>query len=160
MVFVVKWEKMKKKDYIKIATTKKEMSQIFEENGRVIPYTNLNVNKQNSAELTSIKGGKKIVIVGKSKGKGFAGTVKRWGFRAGPRTHGQDKHRSPGSIGTQGQGRVIPGRKMAGRMGGKRVTLKTKILDFNKDTNSIMVKGAVPGHKNAQVTVYIEATQK
>ena len=94
------------------------------------------------------KKGDVIAITGTSKGKGFAGVVKRWGFHGGPRTHGQsDRERAPGSIG-QGTtpGRVLKGKKMAGRMGGDRVTVKNLIVvDVDKEAGLIAVSGPVPG---------------
>lgn len=89
-----------------------------------------------------------IQVTGTSKGKGFAGVVKRWGFAGGPRTHGQsDRERAPGSIGqTTTPGRVLKGKKMAGRMGGERVTLKNlQIVAVNPETNEVEISGAVPG---------------
>jgi len=89
-----------------------------------------------------------ITITGTSKGKGFAGVVKRWGFAGGPRTHGQsDRPRSPGSIG-QGTtpGRVHKGKKMAGRMGGETVTVKSiKVISIDPEKNEMAVLGPVPG---------------
>jgi len=94
------------------------------------------------------KKGDVVSVSGTSKGKGFAGVVKRWRFGGGPRTHGQsDRTRAPGSIG-QGTtpGRVLKGKKMAGRMGGDRVTVKNLIVvEINKDDGMIAVSGPVPG---------------
>jgi large subunit ribosomal protein L3 len=94
--------------------------------------------------------GDEIQMTGISKGKGFTGVVKRWGFAGGPRTHGQsDRERAPGSIGqTTTPGRVIKGKKMAGRAGGKKITLKKlHIMAVNKEKNQILVKGSIPGAK-------------
>ena len=89
-----------------------------------------------------------ITVTGTSKGKGFAGVVKRWGFGGGPRTHGQsDRPRSPGSIG-QGTtpGRVHKGKKMAGRMGGDTVTVKSiRVISIDAEKNEMAVLGPVPG---------------
>lgn len=92
--------------------------------------------------------GDKVTITGTSKGKGFAGVVKRHGFAGGPRTHGQsDRERSPGSIGqTTTPGRVYRGKRMAGRMGTDRVTLKRlKVVAIDQDKNILTVQGLVPG---------------
>ncbi|OGK12892.1 50S ribosomal protein L3 [Candidatus Roizmanbacteria bacterium RIFCSPHIGHO2_02_FULL_37_15] len=92
------------------------------------------------------KKGDLIDISGISKGKGFQGVVKRHGFAGGPRTHGQsDRERAPGSIGqTTTPGRVFKGKRMAGRMGGKRATVKKlQIVDVKDD--GLVVKGLVPG---------------
>lgn len=92
--------------------------------------------------------GDKITISGISKGKGFAGVVKRWHFAGGPKTHGQsDRERAPGSIG-QGTdpGRVHKGKKMAGRMGGETVTIKNlKVVSIDPEKDEIRVSGPVPG---------------
>lgn len=89
-----------------------------------------------------------IRVTGTSKGKGFAGVVKRYRFKGGPRTHGQsDRERAPGSIGqTTTPGRVFKGKRMAGRMGQDKVTIKNlQIISLNTQTGEIEVKGAVPG---------------
>lgn len=89
-----------------------------------------------------------IAVVGTSKGKGFAGVVKRWHFAGGPRTHGQsDRERAPGSIGqTTTPGRVFKGKHMAGRMGTERVTLKNlQVVSVSPETNEIGISGPVPG---------------
>ncbi len=92
-----------------------------------------------------------------TKGKGFQGVVKRHGFAGGPRTHGQrHSEREPGSIGGGGRdgGRVAKGMRMAGRMGGDRVTIKgLKLVKIDKEANQIYVFGAVPGRKGTVVEV-------
>lgn len=88
----------------------------------------------------------KIIISGTSKGKGFAGVIKRHGFARGPETHGSDHHRKPGSIGSMFPQRVVKGRKMPGHLGVERVTVKgSKIVKVIPETNIIMVKGPIPG---------------
>jgi large subunit ribosomal protein L3 len=91
-----------------------------------------------------------------TKGKGFAGVVKRHGFAGGPKTHGQsDRHRAPGSIGaTTTPGRVFKGMRMAGQMGNKRRTVQNlTVIDVMPERNLLLVKGAVPGAKNGIVVV-------
>ena len=100
-----------------------------------------------SIEVDTFKVGDFVSIRGKTIGKGFSGTVKRHNFTRGPMTHGSKNHREPGSIG-QGTtpGRVYPGKKMAGRLGGKYTTIKNlEVIHINKDNNLLVVKGAVPG---------------
>lgn len=103
-----------------------------------------------------LKAGDIISVTSTSKGKGFAGVVKRWKFKGGPKTHGQsNRDRSPGSIG-QGTtpGRVWKGKKMAGRMGGKTVTVKNLyIISADKDKNEILVSGSIPGPRGSVVTI-------
>jgi len=92
---------------------------------------------------------------GISKGKGFQGVVKRHGFHGGPRTHGQ-KHseREPGSIGGGLRTRIPKGMKMAGRMGSNRITVKNlKVLEVDKENNTMLVSGAVPGRKGSLVEI-------
>jgi large subunit ribosomal protein L3 len=86
-------------------------------------------------------------VTGTSKGRGFTGTVKRWGFRIGPMSHGSMSHRAPGSIGASATpSRVIKGKKMPGRMGNARVTVKNlEVIDVRPEDNLLLVKGAVPG---------------
>lgn len=100
--------------------------------------------------------GEKVTIQGISKGKGFAGTVKRYNFKGGPKTHGQsDRHRAPGSIGAgSSPGRVWKGTKMSGHMGDEKVTQKgLKIVKIDQENNLIEVKGSVPGSNTKNVIV-------
>ncbi len=99
--------------------------------------------------------GDTVIVSAVSKGKGFQGVVKRHGFAGGRRTHGQ-KHseREPGSIGATGFKRVIKGLRMAGRMGGDRITVKNlTILQVNPAENLLLVKGAIPGRPGTLVEV-------
>jgi large subunit ribosomal protein L3 len=91
--------------------------------------------------------GEKIKITGLSKGRGFTGVMKRWGFHGGRSTHGCTVHRLPGSIGSATYpGRVYPGHKMAGRMGVDQITVRNiEVIDVRLDYGVILVKGAVPG---------------
>ncbi|WP_448383251.1 50S ribosomal protein L3 [Desulfosoma sp.] len=94
--------------------------------------------------------GDRVDVTGISKGKGFAGTVKRWGFSRGPVTHGCKNIREPGSTGCATfPGRVIKGKKMAGQKGNKRATvLNLRIVDVRPEENLLLIKGAVPGGIN------------
>lgn len=100
--------------------------------------------------------GERVDVIGTSKGKGFAGVMKRHGFRGGPRTHGQsDRARAPGSIGPgTTPGRVFKGTRMAGRMGGDRVTVKSlEVIQADRERNLLVVKGSVPGANGSIVMV-------
>jgi large subunit ribosomal protein L3 len=103
--------------------------------------------------------GEKVKVSGVSHGKGFAGTIKRHKFHRGPKTHGSHNIRKPGSIGASATpSRVFKGIKMAGRLGGKRVTqLGLVIHQVDAERNLLLVKGAVPGPKNAFVEVREQA---
>jgi len=99
--------------------------------------------------------GEKVKVSGVSIGKGFQGTIKRHNFSRGPVSHGSHNVRAPGSIGASATpSRVFKGMKMAGRMGGKNVTqVGLTIVDRMPEENLLLVRGAVPGHKNATVVV-------
>jgi len=100
--------------------------------------------------------GDKIVVTGTSKGRGFAGTVKRWRFRVGPMSHGSMSHRAPGSIGASAYpSRVVKGKKLPGHMGNARVTVKNlEVIDVRPEDNLLLVKGPVPGPRRG--LLYIE----
>jgi large subunit ribosomal protein L3 len=100
--------------------------------------------------------GERVDVIGTSKGKGFAGVMKRHGFRGGPRTHGQsDRARAPGSIGPgTTPGRVFKGTRMAGRMGGERVTVKAlEVIQADASRNLLVVQGSVPGANGSIVMI-------
>lgn len=103
----------------------------------------------------TIKGGEKVKITGVSKGKGFQGVVKRWGFKGGPKTHGQsDRWRAPGSIGAgTTPGRVWKGKKMPGRMGGQTISLNSEVVKADLENKLIAVKGAVPGGRHSLLLI-------
>lgn len=97
--------------------------------------------------------GDKLNISGITKGRGFTGVMKRHGFGGGRASHGSKTHRATGSIGCAADpSRVFPGRKMAGRMGGKKMTARNmEVMDVRPEYGVILVKGAVPGPKNGVV---------
>ncbi len=96
-----------------------------------------------------------VDVVGVSKGKGFAGHVKRHHFKRGPKTHGSDHHREPGSIGPgTTPGRVYKGMRMAGHMGDQRTTVKKlRVVRIDPERNLLLIKGALPGARNALILV-------
>jgi len=107
-------------------------------------------------DVSLFKEGDLVDVRGVSKGKGFAGVVKRHHFAGGPKTHGQsDRHRAPGSIGsTTSPGRVLKGKRMAGQMGNRRVTVRhLKVYKTDPERNLLLVRGAVPGAKNGLVLI-------
>jgi len=107
-------------------------------------------------DATLFETGELVDVIGTSKGKGFAGGIKRHHFRGGPKTHGQsDRARAPGSIGaTTTPGRVYKGTRMAGHMGDVRVTVQNlKVLEVDPDRNLLLVEGSVPGADNGLVFV-------
>jgi len=106
-------------------------------------------------DINLFQKGEKVKVTGTSKGKGFQGVVKRHGFSGGPASHGhKDQLRMPGSIGSKRIGPVAKGKKMAGRMGGERVTLHNlEIFEIDKDKNLLYLKGAVPGIRNSLLLI-------
>ncbi|MDE3074443.1 MAG: 50S ribosomal protein L3 [Chloroflexota bacterium] len=107
-------------------------------------------------DVSMFEAGELVDVVGTSKGKGYAGGVKRHHFRGGPKTHGQsDRHRAPGSIGsTTTPGRVYKGLRMAGQMGNERVTVQNlKVVEVDPERNLLLIEGAVPGARNGLLFV-------
>lgn len=106
-------------------------------------------------DLNQFQVGDLITVSATSKGKGFAGTVKRHNFNTGPKTHGSNNYRQPGSIGSAYPQHVIKGRKMAGHMGYDKTTVKNlKIAALNLDDNILMIKGAVPGPNKSKIFIW------
>ncbi len=96
-----------------------------------------------------------VTVAGKSKGRGYAGVIKRWGFSGGRKTHGSRSHNVPGSIGNSATpSRVVKGKKLPGRMGFQRTTIKNlKVLDVRPDMNLIALKGALPGSADTLIEI-------
>lgn len=138
----------------RLLAKKIEMSQIFDEEGRVVPITILEALEKLDDESV-IRVGDLIKISGTSKGKGFQGVVRRHGFHGAPKTHGtKHAHRQPGSIGATWPQRVLKGTRMPGRMGGTRITVRNlMIAKIDKDKNRIYLKGAVPGARNSLIEI-------
>jgi len=120
---------------------------------RVDDTTDFELGQEISADIFQV--GELVHVVGTSKGKGFAGTIKRWNFSRGPMSHGGMNKRPPGSIGCSASpSRVIKGRKMPGRMGNRRVTFKgIKVVDVRPEQNIILLRGGVPGGRNGVVII-------
>jgi len=101
--------------------------------------------------------GDKVKVIGKSKGKGFSGVIKRYGFSRGPETHGSGHHRRVGSIGSMFPQHVMKGKKMPGRAGNHQVTVKNlEIIDVDIDKDIILVSGAIPGSCGSEVRIISE----
>jgi large subunit ribosomal protein L3 len=111
------------------------------------------VGDQISVEI--FEKGDKVDVTGLSKGKGFQGVVKRHGFGGAPKSHGtKHAHREPGSIGPTHPQHVIKGRRMAGHMGMRRVTVKNlKVIEVDREKNLLLVEGAVPGSRGTLLVV-------
>ena len=138
--------------------TKPRLGQL----GQAGPHRRL-VEFRGTTELTvgepvtveTFEPGDRVKVSGIGIGKGFAGTIKRHNFSSGPKSHGSHNVRKPGSIGASATpSRVFKGMRMAGRMGGKRVTqVGLTVHEVDSERNLLLIKGAVPGHKNGYVEV-------
>ncbi len=121
---------------------------------------NSNISNQfklgDTLDIKDFKIGHFINVSGQSIGKGFSGYQKRHNFSRGPMSHGSKNHRQPGSIGAgTTPGRVFPGKKMAGRMGHQKVTIKNlQIIDINIEKNIMIIKGSVPGKTGNLIYIY------
>ena len=114
------------------------------------------INEGDQVTVDVFAVGEHVDITGTSKGKGFAGVVKRYHFAGGPKTHGQsDRQRAPGSIGaTSGTARVFPGKRMPGHMGNSRVTAQNlKVVLVDAERNILGVRGSVPGPKGGYLVI-------
>ena len=113
----------------------------------------LNVGDEVKADVFAE--GERVDVTGISKGKGYAGTVKRWGIHRGPMTHGSGYHRGPGSMGScSSPSRVFKGKRLAGHLGCEKVTVQNlDVVKVDMDRNLILVKGAIPGPKGGIVTI-------
>ena len=120
---------------------------------RLEDVSGLNVGDEIKADI--FEAGEKVDVTGTSKGKGFAGPMKRWGLHRGPMSHGSGYHRGSGSMGAcSSPGRVMKGKKLPGHMGVDTVTVQNlEIVKVNAEENIILVKGAVPGSKGGLITI-------
>jgi ribosomal protein L3 len=139
---------------LKINALKMNMTQVFLQDGKVVPVTIL----KSEADVLDEFLNQSVKLTSTSKGKGFTGVMKKWNFSGQQATRGQsDRPRAAGSIGAQTPGRVFLGKKMAGRHGNKKVTLKNLlVLQIDKDNKTIYVSGPVPGSRNTKVELYFE----
>lgn len=115
----------------------------------------LDLDRGAKIDLAQFQEGELVEVAGISKGKGFQGVVKRHGFHGAPATHGtKHAHRQPGSIGPTWPQRVIKGRRMAGRMGGERISVKNlKIAKVDTENQTLLIKGAIPGRRGTLIEV-------
>jgi len=137
-----------------ITSEEQKPQEIPQENSQQNQETNLTDSKVKIGDKVTVsifEAGDEVKVTGTTKGKGFAGVVKRWGFAGGPKTHGQsDRHRAPGSIGAgTTPGRVFKGKKMAGHMGSAKLTVTgLEIIEVNEGKNLLLIKGAIPGARD------------
>ena len=135
---------------MKLLGKKLKMTQIWKED-KVYPVSLVLVH--GGTDFAEVKAGDLVKVSGITKGRGWAGVVKRHGFHGGPETHGaKNRMRHSGSIGNTSPQRVIPGRRMAGHMGMKRHTVKNLlVVDIDADKKILMIHGAVPGNNKRSI---------
>jgi large subunit ribosomal protein L3 len=105
-------------------------------------------------DLASLAVGDEVKVSSRSKGKGFAGAMKRWNLAGGRATHGSGFHRAPGSVGNRTwPGRVMPGKKFPGHLGDETTTVRSVVVDVIPEQNTIFLRGPVPGGKNTLVKI-------
>ncbi|MFH1368576.1 MAG: 50S ribosomal protein L3 [Elusimicrobiota bacterium] len=133
----------------KLSITPKKYLQEF----RVSDVSGFQIGQEVKVDI--FKEGEYVDVSGISKGKGFAGTVKRHNFGGGPKTHGQsDRQRAPGNVGSQRPQRVLKGQKMAGHLGDEKVTIiKMKVVGVDNEKNFILIEGAVPGVNKGLIVI-------
>ncbi len=121
-----------------------------------------NVNPGDSVKADIFEENENVVVVGKTKGKGFQGVVKRWNFAGGKKSHGSMHHRRPGSVGMCAYpGEVIKGQKMPGRMGGKTKSMKgINIVKVDLENNILLLKGAIPGFNGNYIYIMKESFKR
>ncbi len=149
------FEKIEKKNKIKKTMKGKEFKYIREFNLQYTKDKLQDTKIGDKIDVAVFQEGDKVKIAGISKGKGFQGGVKRWGFHGRNATHGtKHEQRTLGSVGSAYPERVIKGKKMPGRMGADRVTVKNlEIVKVDKENNLLAVKGAVPGRRGTLLEI-------
>lgn len=132
-----------------LAKAKAKSAKLFE----IKTEEKYNLGDKISLDIFTV--GEKVNVTGTSKGKGFTGTVKRHNFNTGPRTHGSNNYRQPGSIGDTGPQRVVKGKRMAGHMGAEKVTVKNlEIINIDKDKGQLILRGGVPGPNKSGILIW------
>ena len=144
-----KTNKPTKGHFAKAGVTPKKYIKEF----RLDDVSNLNVGDEIKADI--FEAGEKVDVAGITKGKGYAGTIKRWGQHRGPMTHGSGYHRGPGSMGMcSDPGRVFKGKRLPGHMGVERVTIQNlTLVKVDAEKNIILIKGGLPGPKGGLLIV-------
>ena len=144
-----KTNKPTKGHFAKAGVTPKKFIKEF----RLDDVSALNVGDEIKADI--FEAGEKVDVAGISKGKGYAGTIKRWGQHRGPMTHGSGYHRGPGSMGMcSDPGRVFKGKRLPGHMGVERVTIQNlTLVKVDAEKNIILIKGGLPGPKGGLLIV-------
>ena len=139
-----------------LIATKTNMTQIFDETGKVTAVTGLTIRPEDAAVLSE---GDEVQVTGTSKGKGFQGVIKRHNYAGGPASHGSMFYRAPGSIGASSYpSRVWKNKGLPGHMGDERVTVKNlRVVDVKAEQNLLLILGAVPGSKGTYLEIRKES---
>ncbi len=139
---------------VKLTGKKGIMTQIWK-GDIVVPVTIVKLDEK--SDISAIAENAIVKVTGITKGKGFAGVVKRHNFRGGPKTHGQkNRLRAPGSIGNTAAQRVIPGLRMAGHMGCIKKSVKgLMIAEVRVESREVLIRGAVPGPRKGAITITV-----
>ena len=146
------FEKIQKKNKIKKTMKGKEYRVLREY--RILKPETCNLKLKHEINISVFEQGEKVKVSGISKGKGFAGGVKRHGFKDKAKAHGAKDMRKIGSTGARWPQRVIKGKKMPGRMGTERISVKNlEIVKIDKENNVLAVKGAIPGHRGTLLEI-------
>ncbi|MDP2624590.1 MAG: 50S ribosomal protein L3 [Candidatus Peregrinibacteria bacterium] len=145
-----------------LAKPRKTVKFRYQREFRIIEKEEENELKEgDELKVDMFEDGEEVKITGYSKGKGFAGVIKRHNFSRGPETHGSHHHREPGSIGMCAQpARVLKGKKMPGQMGNAKVTLRVKIAYVDPEKNLVGIKGAIPGGNGSLVIIRKKSATK
>lgn len=146
------FEKITKKSRIKKTMKGKEYKHLKEY--KILKPETYNLKLKDQIDVSMFQELDKVNVCGTSKGKGFAGAVKRWGFKDKAKAHGAKDMRKLGSTGSRNPQRVIKGKKMPGRMGSDRTTVKNlRIMKIDKDNNVLAIKGAIPGKRGTLLEI-------
>ena len=147
---------LKKKKAKKTENARVKVAGFAPRHVKEVQLQDATVARGEKVTVAIFEAGDLVKVTGVTRGRGFAGVVKRWGFAGGPKTHGQsDRHRAPGSIGqTTTPGRVFKGKKMAGHMGVAKHTVRNlEVIEVDSAGNCLVVKGSVPGAKNGLLVI-------
>ena len=132
-------------------------THVFIEDGKMVPVTVIEAESLGDAKskVDLFKAGDFVDVTGTSKGRGFQGGMKRWNWSGAPKSHGSMSHRRIGSVGASASpSRVLKGQHMPGHMGNRKVTIQNlEIIKLNKENNLLVIKGAVPGHRNSKLII-------
>ena len=151
-VFEIKTKEKSGYEAIKVSVSNRKKNKMIEFRADEPATNQFKIGEK--LDLSFFAAGDQVKVISRSKGKGFAGAIKRHNFSSGPQTHGSDHHRRVGSIGSMFPQHVLKGQKMPGHMGAERVTIRNlKVIDIIPDKQIILISGAIPGPNGSEVRV-------